>query len=61
MALTTVGVDVELSGLTEIATLLMFAVAIIWIPGVVVIKTAEHLHARRNGRQRTTDRPAGRR
>ena len=50
-----------MSGLTEIATLLMFAVAIIWIPGVVVIKTAEHLHARRNGRQRTTDRLAGRR
>jgi hypothetical protein len=54
-------VDVELSGLTDIATLLIFAVAVIWIPGVVVIKTAEHFYVRRNGRQRTADRLAERR
>jgi hypothetical protein len=42
-----------LSGRADIVTLL--------IPGVVVIKTAEHFLGRRNARQPAADRPAGRR
>jgi hypothetical protein len=49
-----------LSNLSDIATLLMFTAAIIWIPGVVVIKAAEHFYGC-NERRRAADRLAERR
>ena len=45
-----------MSDLSDIATLLMFVAAVIWIPGIVVIKATEHFQLRRNERRRTADR-----
>ena len=50
----------KMSGFFEIAATLITAAAVIWLPGAVAIKAADHLRIRRHGRGRPnpTDRPS---
>jgi hypothetical protein len=45
----------ELSGFSEIAATLIGAFAVIWLPGVMVIKATDHIRIRRHARHRPSD------
>jgi hypothetical protein len=47
----------NLSGFFEIAATVLVAAALIWLPGAIVIKAADHLRIRRHGGGRA--RPTG--